>query len=383
MEARIIELERALNNRDAIIRESITTAVEAALQARAAAAPQSAEGNQNGREERRYDIACKALGSAPKYHGTTSWRTFECCYEVWYRVNRIHLQTDEFQKRSLIACMRGRAVEITRPYGENSPTWTASADLTVYLNAFRRVFLPPEESELARSEFKGRKQGRKEDISSYLSSKISLWQTAYPEAERSLAGLVDEVIGGVSNRVVKCRLRYAEITDIVTLRRAAVKIVAAERQCYREGTSESTNMDGLAATTHIAREYGEEDEEGMDIDDDGVNELHEFRGKCRKCNIYGHKASQCKKKAGSPGNKERKCFRCDRAGHMIKDCRAKTKADGGKIEDKKVGDRQKDRRRTRGGKASVRTQGEETDTEGESDSGSDFLDVEGESEEKS
>ena len=383
MEARIVELERALGNRDAIIRESITTAIEAALAARAAAAPpQGAEGNANAaRDERRYDIACKALSSAPKYQGNTSWRTFECVYQVWHRVNRIHLQTAEFQKRSLLACMRGRAVEITRPYEENTATWTASADLAAYLEAFRRVFLPPEESELARSEFKGRKQGRKEDISSYLSSKISLWQTAYPEAERSLAGLVDEVIGGVANRVVKRRLRYAEITDIVSLRRAAVKIVAAERQCYREGTSESTNMDGLAATTHIAKEFGDDDDEGMEVDDDGINELHEFRGKCRKCNTYGHKASQCKKKNGNGGNKERKCYRCDRAGHMIKDCRAKSKADGSKIEERKGGERQKDRRRPRVGKPSVRTQGEETDSEGESDS--DVLEVEGENEEKS
>ena len=382
MEARVLELERALGNRDAIIRESITTAVEAALAARGAAA-QPAEGAQNAaREEKRYDIACKALGSAPKYHGTTSWRTFECCYDVWFRVNRIHLQSPEFQKRSLIACMRGRAVEITRPYGESSPTWTASATLTAYLNAFRRVFLPPEESELARSEFKGRKQAKKEDISSYLSSKISLWQTAYPEAERSLAGLVDEVIAGVANRVVKRRLRYAEITDIISLRRAAVKIVAAERQCYREGTSESTNMDGLAATTQIAREFGEEDEEGMEVDDDGLSEMHEFRGKCRKCNVYGHKASQCKKRGGNQGSKEKKCYRCDRAGHMIKDCRAKTKADGSKIEEKKNGDRHKDKRKFRG-KASVRTQGDGSDTEGESDSESDFLEVETETEEKS
>ena len=74
--------------------------------------------------------------------------------------------------------MRGQAVEMTKPYVEGSQTLIDSPDLTLHLEAFRHIFLTLEESELARSEFKARKQERREDISSYLSSKIALWQLA-------------------------------------------------------------------------------------------------------------------------------------------------------------------------------------------------------------
>ena len=82
---------------------------------------------------------------------------------------------------------------------------------------------------------------------------------------------MDEVIGGISNRIVKRRLRYAEINNVPDLRRQAVRLVAAERQCYAEGTSESTSMDGLTATSHIKNEqYGDDD---MDVDDDRVRAI--------------------------------------------------------------------------------------------------------------
>ena len=217
---------------------------------------------------------------APKYAGKESWRTFENTFATWWRVNRIDAQDGEFQKRALLSCMRGQAVEMTRPYSEGTDTWNNCADLTNYLEAFRRIFLPPEESELARSEFKARKQSRREDISTYLSAKIALWQLAYPEEERSFASLMDETIAGIANRVVKRNLRYAQINDIQALRTTAVRIVAAERQCYREGTSESTSLDGLAATTFVAAENDNDEE--MDYDDGGVNAV-KFEGNCRKC----------------------------------------------------------------------------------------------------
>ena len=96
---------------------------------------------------------------------------------------------------------------------------------------------------------------------------------------------MDETIAGIANRVVKRNLRYAQINDIQALRTTAVRIVAAERQCYREGTSESTSLDGLAATTFVAAEN--DNDEDMDYDDGGVNSV-KFEGNCRKCGKYGH-----------------------------------------------------------------------------------------------
>jgi hypothetical protein len=379
MEARLQALEQALADRDGQIAEMARAAGEAAANAMNAGG-----GAQGARHlERRYDTACKSLQGAPKFDGKSSWRTFESQFEGWYRINNIANQDQEFQKRSLLICMRGQAVEMTRPYNEGSATWQASPNLAAYILALRTVFLPPEESELARTEFKVRKQGRKEDISSYLSAKISLWQLAYPEAGRSFQNLMDETIGGISNRIVKRRLRYAEINTVPDLRRQAVRLVAAERQCYMEGTSESTSMDGLSATSHIKNEqYGDDD---MDVDDDGVRAMDRFDGTCRKCGTYGHKASTCRKgRTQGQGGDQRKCFTCDRPGHMKKDCRARTKANGEKIvrnpEKKKTFGKEKDHKKTGfKGKGSVRTQAEVTDEEDEQDE-EDFLGEEGDSE---
>ena len=272
---------------------------------------------------------------------------------------------------------------MTRPYSEGTDTWRTCLTMNQYLDAFRAIFLPPEESELARTEFKIRKQGRTEDISSYLSSKIALWQLAYGQNERSFNNLLDETIAGIANRIVKRRLRYAEITDIQVLRRQAVRLVAAERQCYREGTSESTSLDGLAATTRLA--YDQRNDDDMEVDEDGMNALGRFEGNCRKCGIYGHRESNCRRGTANNGKMargnggEKKCHRCDRTSHLVRDCRARTKANGEAIVDKGEKKPQKGNQKGKFGK--VRAQAEVSEDE-ENDEEECFLEEEGESEEE-
>ena len=94
--------------------------------------------------------------------------------DIWWMVNRIDNQNGKFRKKALLSYMRGQAFEMT--CAEGTDTWNNSPDLTNHLETFWRIFLPPEESELARSGFKARKQGCKEDISTHLSAKIYLWQ---------------------------------------------------------------------------------------------------------------------------------------------------------------------------------------------------------------
>ena len=117
---------------------------------------------------------------------------------------------------------------MTRPKAENTAAWRDAADLKAYVETLRGVFQPPEESEMSRTEFKIRKQGRKEDVSTYLSAKIALWQMAYADAERSFTTLMDKTIKGLENRVVKRQLRYAIVRNEEELRRTTVRLVAAE-----------------------------------------------------------------------------------------------------------------------------------------------------------
>ena len=240
MEQRILQLEAALADRDEHIRQVVEAATAAAVAA-AGQAPQAANpaaqqaahqaaqaAHQAAIQEKRYNTAARALASTPKFYGTESWRNFESAYLTWYRINRIQDLDADFQKRSLLTCMRGKAIEMTRPKAENTAAWRDAADLNAYVVTMRGVFLPPEESEMSRTEFKIRRQGRKEDVSTYLSAKIALWQMAYADAERSFTTLMDETIKGLENRVVKRQLRYAIVRNEEELRRTAVRLVAAE-----------------------------------------------------------------------------------------------------------------------------------------------------------
>ena len=133
--ARIVALETALQGRDAQIQEVANAAAQAAAgMVNAPVVHQAvldAHGHPvNHRAEKRYDIACKSLGHAPKFFGKESWRTFETGYETWYRVNKIDEQSHEFQKRSILSCMRGNAVEMTRPYNEGTATWRDCPTMT-------------------------------------------------------------------------------------------------------------------------------------------------------------------------------------------------------------------------------------------------------------
>ena len=71
---------------------------------------------------------------------------------------------------------------------------------------------------------------------------------------------MDQTIRAIANHMVERNHRYSQVNDILVLRTAAVRIVATEHQCYWEGTSESTSLDGLTATTFTAREQGSDDE---------------------------------------------------------------------------------------------------------------------------
>ena len=381
MEERIRFLEASLTDRDEHIRQVVEAATQAAIAAAGAGPqPQAAQVaqavQQAAIQEKRYNTAARALASTPKFYGNESWRNFESAYITWYRINRIQDLDADFQKRSLLTCMRGKAIEMTRPKAENTAAWREAIDLNAYVETMRGVFLPPEESEMSRTEFKIRKQGRKEDVSTYLSAKIALWQMAYGDEERSFTTLMDETIKGLENRVVKRTLRYAVVRNEEELRRTAVRLVAAERQCYMEGTSESTSLDGLAATTRVQDQ--KESHDDMDWEEN-VQNMKSFDGKCNICKIYGHKARDCrKKKTMDQRGETRKCYTCDRTGHLKKDYRAKTKANGEKIIRKQE---DKDKKRKDQKRGRIRKQDEVTDEESDAEN-EDFLDEKEESEEE-
>ncbi len=290
-------------------------------------------------EERRRRMAQqgarKALGHMPHFDGKIEpWRCFEDRFKLWMEMNLDTEIDANFRKRALLYAMKGSAAERARIYKEGSTQWTAANDITAYLTAMRNIFMPSEESEIARAEFKALKQKKNEDIASYLTMKISLWENAFPEAERSFHTLLSEVISGIYNNVVKRIVRRGNPANQAELRTVAITAVANERESYRGGYGESTSLDGLAC---VSVPHQPEDEcEPMEVDRVDKVDLQ-----CFRCKKYGHIGRECRNPPAPPNRnqsgddwrqrrKKIKCFWCDRLGHIGTKCRMILPANQGK-----------------------------------------------------
>ena len=83
MEARVLQLEAALADRDEHIQQVVEAAIQAAVAAAAAPQPANPAAQQAGHQaaqaahqaaihEKRYNTAAQALASTPKFYGTES-----------------------------------------------------------------------------------------------------------------------------------------------------------------------------------------------------------------------------------------------------------------------------------------------------------------------
>ena len=113
--------------------------------------------------------------------------------------------------------------------------WTPEATDAAYMAWIRGVYQPASESDLARTEFKQRKQGIKETILDYVTSKIALFEAAFNVDERSFTTLLDSVIDGVFNSVIKRRIQRNRPTDQANLIKDLLAAVASERTCVISG----------------------------------------------------------------------------------------------------------------------------------------------------
>lgn len=381
LEASIAQMHDVVTNAQAAQTNAEAAAAIAQQQAALArTAPEPTEAS-------RMRDARRALNWVPKFEHKTPWNQFESEFNIWYSVNQIERVGNEFGKLSLMAAMRGQAAQSVKPYAQNTATWNGNPTYAAYFARIREVFLPPQESELARVEFRSRKQGRNEDISSYLSSKIALWQMAFSDTERSFSTLFTETIRGCYSAVVKRELHRKSPTNEQTLRSTLLHIVATERESYKQGYGEATSLDGLAAVSQMAKEYGGDDEQ-MDWES-SMNAMRSFEGTCFKCRKKGHRASECRQgarndkagKGNADRNREKTCYFCKKVGHLASECYKKKAQEGagaGKRGDGRG--QQKDPRpfARRGGKI---RKVEEEETEIETEEQNHFLDLTGGQEE--
>ena len=278
----------------------------------------------------------KALSTLPKFGSTDRWQIHIDSLTQWRIINSIDTAPHDFQKMSILVSLTGPAKERSRPYGYLSNTWNQANDWTEYLQALTTIFEPPVESELARSEYRARKQLPREDIGSYLSSKFSLYELAFPVAERSFHSLLDDTINGFYSIVIKREVGRRNPADREALVTCSMTAVANERTAYANGYAESTSMDGLIAASEFNRmNRQEQGAEPMEIDSLNKLERDKTKMKCFHCHKSGHMIKDCRSRLNKLKNNQKSqgyegkrsfanitCYKCNKKGHIARNCRS-------------------------------------------------------------
>ena len=295
----------------------------------------------------------RVAGKGPSFDPKIQiWRSWKSQFLTWLDMMGISPMGDdtepqeyvEFTKLIVASSMRASGVERIRPFMPGSLAANAATSLTQYLEVLETVFQPPQESRSLKLEFKSCRQDVREDVSSYLSTKLALYDVAYPEGQQDFETLLTEVIGGLYSYVIKRRLRNTDnVVDRQTPRTKLFDIVAKEKEQYLAGYAESTSLDGLTAVAVPVLRRGQTmsmgqpqaGEEPMEVDAvrEGVarvdhtpqpkNEVE--KRTCFGCKKVGHLRRNCPngegaRKGGKP-KKDIRCFHCGKKGHTIEQCR--------------------------------------------------------------
>ena len=270
----------------------------------------------------------RIAGKAPNFDPKLQiWRSWKSQFVTWLDMMGIsNLGAEEqpaefvaFTKLIVASSMKGSGIERIRPFMPGSAAADAATSLTQYLDVLETVFQPPQESRSLKLEFKSCKQDIREDVSSYLSTKLALYDVAYPEGQQDFETLLTEVIGGLYSKVIKRRLRNTDnVIDRHTLRTKLFDIVAKEKEQYLAGYSESTSLDGLTAVAVPILRRGHTTSTGPPIAGEEPMEVDAVREEVARVDYTPQPKNEVEK---------RTCFGCKKVGHLRRNCPS---GDGGR-----------------------------------------------------
>ena len=239
------------------------------------------------------DRLMSAVSKAPKFDpAKITWSDWLIKIRSWAEVTGI---TDEaVWKMAVFNRIEGQNFATIAPYGPWSEPYSTMSYLE-YVSFLGEFFQPKANSELKKTEYISRKQGKSEGVIPYVTSKYRLWQLAYEDGNRSMEDFIKTAIKGFYSTEVKKRVNqmgpnnYTELLDCATL------VVAQERFAYAEGFSDATSLDGLAATSvAVAKSVIAGCQTPMEVDELGAVGAVEGN-ECYHCGIRGHYKRECRK----------------------------------------------------------------------------------------
>ena len=303
-------------NRDQALVEILTALVEGSRQQLRAANAAEAARDAAVRERERRLIGLnnqEFMKGCPVFErGKIRWSHFVKTFQ------ELHLDypaQDNVAKRALFRAIRGQAAILITSMAPSQGIY-ANMTLDEYLTAVGEKFAPASESEQMKGEYLRRRQGKLEDVQTYLNEKHELFKLTYPNAgerREDLADFFDEATKGIANDNVRYSLWECRPDTIAAFVEKAIFLVSVERKRIEYGGSRAgSSMDGLNPVSRVMRptmlmgepmeidHMQETDELGAECECAAIHERG-IRGPCYFCQKQGHILRNCpRKSAGLP-----------------------------------------------------------------------------------
>lgn len=305
-------------------------------------------GDPAARQVRRFeDQFFKNMDHVPKFKGgQQNFREFKAEFVTWMTskgmwadqdldyiaaLGQVHVNRT---KSLAVLCFQSKAAIRSRSIGTETAVFINAPNVKAYWTQYVvPLFEPMSDTLSARNDFQVYTQGATEDILTYATQKVALWDTAYAEeGDRSFDNLKRLFIQGIYNKEVARKVLQKLPANPQQLIEMAAEQVALEREAVSLKCAKSTNMDGLATSVSsiLSHRKGRGDER-MDL-----STLDEKKSECLWCGRKGHWVKECRDKArglpkkakkGKTGNKndskDKKdlCSYCQKGPHKRADCR--------------------------------------------------------------
>ena len=271
---------------------------------------------------------------------SAGWRAHLKRLNLFFHIKAVNdVAANNALKRTLLFYSLGNAGGI-KAYHLSPDQRPADETYANYLAELGKVFVPPQESDMARSDYRKCKQAKNEPLQTFHNKKTRLWYDAYQITPANLSSHMDnymeEYLGSIVRREVKLDLiehkPYARPEDVLS---RALSSAAKHRMLIPDGAPASA-YDGLHSTNQSAAAMipgpstsaraaaaaGEPMEIGVLNQDDGYATCAAISTDTwlDEVNTWEDPETQSFNALDQTGNSTSLCWQCHKPGHQKRDC---------------------------------------------------------------